>query len=190
MATVSRALLVAMLPLPVSDCLWKVVAENRLDAILGQRMFAQSNWHQSLSGRHFSPTPDVLRKLSAAGSRITAAAFQMQFNRITSRKGDRIHWQFQVRGRPQGFDHCLANVQDALSTERIADGEKHSPHSTLSYDAPEHLKSLDFEPVTWPVNAIQLVIGEATTRGYRYRILEQWSLQPADRQAGAQFDLL
>ncbi|WP_162315285.1 2'-5' RNA ligase family protein [Pseudoxanthomonas yeongjuensis] len=190
MATQPRALLIAMLAPSVVDYMWRVVTENRLDVMLGRKLFVRDNWHQSLSGRHFSPTDDVLRKLCAAGSRISAAAFQMQFNRITSKPGQRVHWQFGVRGRPAGFDPLLVNVQHALATESIADGEKHSPHATLCYDAPEHREPLGFDPIDWLVSEVQLVIGEDTPRGYRYRTLEQWSLHAAQVQAGAQLVLL
>ena len=190
MATQPRVLLVSMLTPEVMDSLWRVVDENRLHAVLGKKLFERENWRQSLSGRHFSPTDYVLRKLCIAGSRITATAFQMQFNRISSKRGHRIHWQFDVCGRPIGFDRILADVQDALETEAIADDERHSPHATLCYDAPEHRESLWFEPVNWLVNEVQLVIGEVTSRGYRYCVLEQWPLQPAEVQAGAQLALL
>jgi len=190
MATQPRALLVAMLARPVVDCLWDVVTGSGLDVVLGRKLFERNNWHQSLSGRHFSPADDVLRKLCSAGSRITASAFPMQFNRITSRSDQRIHWQFEVRGRPSGFDPLLVDVQHALAIESIADGEKHSPHATICYDAPEHRESLRFDPIDWLVSEVQLVIGEGTSRGYRYRILEQWPLHAAKTQAGAQLSLL
>lgn len=190
MATQPRALLVAMLDPSVVDHLWKVVTDNKLDVVLGRKLFARENLHQSLSGRHFSPTDEVLRRLCGAGSRITAASFKMQFNRITSKPGPYIHWRFSVCGRPVEFDQLLQNVQQALEAELIADGEKHSPHATVCYDAPEHRESLWFLPVDWLVNEAQLVIGEDTPGGYRYRILEKWPLRAAEALAGTQLGLL
>ncbi|PNS08745.1 2'-5' RNA ligase family protein [Solilutibacter silvestris] len=185
MASVERALFVAMPGQQVRDKLLDAVRSKGLDHPLGSAMFDPLNWHQSLSDRHWSPSAERIEQLKRAGSRINGAAFTMRFDRI----GGGDHWVFGVKGGRRGLKDLLDAVQRGLGTEGLADNLSHSPHITLSYNAPHPLQQVEIEPVEWLVDELLLVIGGGS-EPYRYRVVERWPLQAADQVPGAQLGLL
>jgi 2'-5' RNA ligase len=179
----------AALPDPQTrDALWAALVASGLDRQLRNELFPPGNWHQTFSGRHFSPTPDIVRRLLCAGARIRAHAFALSLNRIGGGTGARIHWEFRARGRPAEFDALLAAVQRALAEEGLGDMEGHRPHVTVSYRAPHPLASVAIVPVEWMVREIVLVEGGGSP--YRYRILGRWPLLVPEEPAGRQIALL
>ncbi|MBS0217137.1 MAG: hypothetical protein JSR63_03030 [Proteobacteria bacterium] len=185
MASVERALFVAMPGAGVREKLLDEVRARGLDHPLGRSLFNPENWHQSLSDRHWRPDDERLERLKRAGSRMEGHAFTLCFDRI----GGGDHWVFGVKGASRGLKDLLAAVQRGLHTEGLADNLGHAPHITLSYNAPHPLQRVDIEPVEWQVDEILLVIGGGS-EPYRYRVVERWPLRAADEAPGAQLGLL
>ena len=53
----------------------------------------------------------------------------------------------------------------------------HTPHVTLSYNAPARLAdALRIAPIAWSIDAFELV--ECRKRPYRYETIERWRLLP------------
>ena len=191
MASEPRVFFTALVSLAVRDALWQAVCAHGLHEKLGRQLFDLENWHQTLSGRHFSPSAERIERLREAGSQISAHAFTMLINRIggssyvdATQGIEKHHWEFRVRGKPYGFADLLAAVQRALA----ADDEGHRPHVTLSYNAPTKLPTLKIEPaVEWLIDEIQLVEGGGSP--YRYRVIDRWRLAAKDAAPGAQLTM-
>lgn len=185
MASVERALFVAMPGPDVREGLLAGARAHGLDRQLGGAMFDPLNWHQTLSDRHWRPSADRIEQLKRAGARMAGMAFTLRFDRI----GGGDHWVFGVQGGSRGLKDLLAAVQQGLGSEGLADKLIHTPHITLSYTAPHPLQRTDIEPVEWQVDEILLVVGGGN-EPYRYRVVERWPLQRMDQVPGAQLGLL
>lgn len=195
MASEPRVFFAALMPLVLREPLWRAMCAHSLHEKLDDKqLFVPENWHQTLSGRHFSPSAEQVERLREAGTRIKARAFAMVINRIGGSGGidaatgtGKFHWEFRVRGTPDGFAELQAAVQRGLATVGLADGEGHRPHVTLSYGAPFKLPTKMIEPVEWLVDEIQLVEGGGSP--YRYRVIDRWPLAPKDQAPGAQLSM-
>lgn len=185
MASAERALFVAMPGAEVRDGLLTGARAHGLEHQLGSAMFDPLNWHQTLSDRHWRPSAERIEQLKRAGDRIDGAAFTLRFDRI----GGSDHWVFGAQSGSRGLKDLLAAVQHGLGTEGLADTLVHSPHITLSYNAPHPLRRTDIEPVEWRVDELLLVLGGGS-EPYRYRVVERWPLQAGDQLPGAQLGLL
>ncbi len=173
-----RLLLISLPPPEVERLMSAAVERHGLDIRLGPAMFPASNWHQTWSDRYLD-TPSMRSTLRRVGAGIAAQAFTMVLNRI----GGRESWSFQVQGRPPGFDDVLDSVLTALLREGCGEGSSHSPHLTLSDDAPEPLESIYIDPIPWQVREVLLVAG-GSHEDHDYEIVDRWALQavPADLQ--------
>lgn len=146
---------------------------------LGRRMFAMENWHQTLSGRHFDADEATIAGLLEAGSRITAHAVTLRFNRVVWTQGEperRNHCTLFTHGRPVEFDALLSAVQVALKDVGLDDSEGHRPHITLSYDAGELHPTVQLIPIEWTIDEILLLKGHGSP--YRYDVIGRWPLLP------------
>jgi len=171
-----RYLFMAMPSRAVLDAMQVLVDRYGVARQLNGALFVPSNWHQSLSDRHWEEdTPDVREKMLRAGAKVSAQAVAMRLNRIVA-NGE--HWAFRARGSPDGFDELLAAVRRALATEGIDDRAGHTPHVTLSYTAAEHQKPPKIkEVIDWVLDEVLLVVGGGSP--YHYEILGRWPLQPS-----------
>ncbi|WP_394418055.1 2'-5' RNA ligase family protein [Roseateles sp. BYS78W] len=163
------------MPSAVQDAIEIVLKRYDVDKLLGRALFTRSNWHQSLSDRHWpEDVPDLRERLLRAGSRVQAFAVPMTLNRIVA-QGE--HWAFKARGTPQGFAELLAAVQRALKAEGIDDRVGHTPHVTISYTAPANLRPPKIrESIDWILDEILLVSGGGTP--YHYEVVGRWPLIP------------
>lgn len=68
MASEPRVFFAALLSLAVRDALWQAVCGHGLHEKLDrEQLFVPENWHQTLSGRHFSPSAERIERLREAG---------------------------------------------------------------------------------------------------------------------------
>ena len=175
-----RALFVAMPPPDVVAAILTVLRQHGLEHLLGRTLFAPSNWHQSLSGRIWTPTASDIESLRSVGEQVAAHACTLQYNRIDSSANDKgdIHVTLRAHGLPKAFQALL----QALKAPLIEHGHGHlainnSPHSTLSYTSPLLLDKIDIAPtINWTINELLLVIGGGDP--YHYEIIDRWSLMP------------
>ena len=162
--------------LPASQ-LQAFIEREGLDKRLGPALFKRANWHQSLSDRFWpGDTPELEDRLLRAGSRISAHAVPLLFNRVVS-KG--AHAAFRAKGMPVGFAELLSAVRAAQATEGFVDQTGHTPHVTLSYRAPAGLPSPKIDPpIRWLIDKVWLVKGCGEGADYRYERLGEWNLNP------------
>jgi 2'-5' RNA ligase len=174
----------AMPPRAVLDAMHVIVDRYGLAKQLNGALFVPTNWHQSLSDRHWEEdTPDLREKMLRAGTRVSAQSVAMVLNRVVA-NGE--HWFFRARGSPDGFPELLDAIRGALAAEGIEDGMGHTPHVTLSYTAAEHQKPPKIkEVIEWTLDELLLVVGGGSP--YRYEVLGRWPLQPL--AGGRQLDL-
>lgn len=179
-------------PAPVRAVMQRTLAYWQLDRRLGDSLFPPANWHQTLSDRFFEGR-SLLGPLRRAGGRIQAQACTLLLNRIRGidrRQADgrgAIHWSFLPRGEPDGFAALLAAVRASLAQEGLASPSGHTPHLTISYDAPSVLGTQKITPIPWTIDEILLVEGHGVP--YAYEVIERWPLRAA-APAQQQLDLL
>lgn len=154
-----------------------------LRAQLGQALFEPENWHQSLSGS-FGDVPAHRRALVRAGDRVTAKSFVMALDRLgfsgSSAKGS-LRWAFSASRRPPGLTRLIQVLQAALRVEGIQDVARPAAHVTVSYHAPVAVPTLVIEPVQWMIESFRLVRGVGSGGRFRYEVLAEWPLAPADQ---------
>ncbi len=167
-AGVPRLLLLSQPSPAVLAGMQTVIRRYGLEARLGRAMFDAVNWHQTWSGR-YEDTAAMRDRLRRVGAGISVPAFTLSFNRV----GGEAHWTLLGRGRPEGFKRLLGAVRAELQASDL-DAPGHTPHVTISYRAPEPLKTLPIPPVAWQVDEIRLVAGQG--RPYRYEVLDRWRL--------------
>lgn len=184
----SRLLLIAQPQPAVRSAMINAVATSGLDELLKDVLFAPGNWHQSLSGR-YPDTSHFRQTLLGAGNRISASAFSMFFNRITS-EGNRvgaIQYGFRGMGNPKGLQDLLLAVRHSLLEEGIEESMGHRPHATISYFAHARAEPCAIEPIEWKVDEVRLVQGGG--QPYHYRVLAHWNLLPPQVQSSSQLEL-
>lgn len=148
-----------------------------LDRELGEHLFSPDHWHQTWCGP-FDSGQEALLALLAAGNAVQAAQLktvELSFNRIRGEKGERIHWSFCARGRPEPFNRLLTTLQTELKSHGFKDGG-HRPHITISYRALHALPTWRIDPVDWLIDEIQLVERTGTGKQLRYQVLHRWPL--------------
>ncbi len=195
MAAEPRVFFGTLVPPHEREQLWRETCAHGLDEKLDHRqLFMPENWHQSLGGAHFSPSAELIQRLREAGAEIAAYDFALLMNRIGSTRytdpftgKEKFHWEFRARGRPDGFADVLVAVQRALAMVGLASGEGHTPHVTLSYNAPSKLPTKQIEPVRWLIDEIQLIEGSGSP--YRYRVIDRWPLSPREQAPYAQLSM-
>lgn len=182
----------AAMPPPETVAAIRVVLERRgLERWLGAALFAPANWHQSLSERVFNATRADIALLRGVGERIRAHSCTLQYNRIDSSvnpKG-KTHVTLRARGKPKAFVALNEAVQSALRAgdyATMATGV--TPHTTLSYDAPGRIETLELDPpLRWTISELLLVLGNGSP--YRYDVLDRWSLLPERDPVATQIGL-
>ena len=145
---------------------------------LGRRaLFPPLNWHQSLSDR-FEDDPELIERLLSIGPRISAHALRFKIDRVESTRGPQdTHWAFKPEQTPVDFDPLLLSVKAAISTVDRRPQGGHTPHITVSYRAPEHLRAMvQIQPVEWIMDEVLFVRGGGTP--YHYEVLGRWPLLP------------
>jgi len=179
--TPPRLLFIAKPPPEVLDAMQATVMERGLDARLGREMFSAKNWHQSLSDRNFDASERSRQQMLRAGARVRAHVCTLALNRIRGQGSDiSTHWAYHARGKPANFTALVDAVRAALREEGVGSENGHTPHVTISYEAPDQLKTIHITPIPWTINEILLVKGGGNP--YRYHELGRWPLLP-DRQA-------
>ena len=182
-----RLILMAQPASPVLDEIGSALASLGL---VGTFMFARENLHQSLSNV-YADTLDALARMTRAGDMIAATAAQakLSFNRITgSGVGPRgIHWELRARGKPADFVDLVASVGDALRAQGMEEETGHTPHITISYEAPRALTPCRIEPIDWTIDEFRLVRGGGEP--FRYEVLRCWPLRPITKIAARQMSL-
>jgi 2'-5' RNA ligase len=181
--------LIATPPAEVLASLVRRLSQLGIFQRLGDALFPIGNWHQSLSGR-LDDTPPHIRSLVRAGARVMAPQFLMTFNRVGGGHPANgvMHWSILARGKPKGLAVLLSTISESLQAEGMPDGGGHSPHLTISYNAPTPLPSVGFVPVTWAVSDFALVRGGGEP--YRYEVLKRLPLLPPGAEYGPQRSLL
>lgn len=188
MPATTTLLFMARPPQPVRAALLARLQQHGLSARLGPELFAPAHWHQSLSNL-FEATADHRSRLLRIGEELVADTFAMYFNRVAGNtaQAGRIHWSVLARGTPTGFSALLAALGQGLEAAGMTVGNRHTPHLTISYRAPEPLRSQPIEPVEWRVDELQLV--ERSTRPFGYQMVARWPLRAASSQVGFQLAL-
>lgn len=170
------------------------MTKERVEQRLGGRLFAPSNWHQSLSERIRRPTARECATMLSTGAEIAASAHActLEFNRITSRVDPegKIQWTLHSHGLPKCFDALRKSVRDKVEeVGELRMVHNPSPHITLSYSASEELREtiwLDM-PVRWTIEELLLVIGDGDP--YRYEVIGRWPLLPEKDPPATQMGL-
>lgn len=179
--TPPRLLFIAKPPPEVLDAMQATLMERGLDARLGREMFSAKNWHQSLSDRNFDASERSRQRMLRAGARVRAHVCTLTLNRIRGQGRDiSTHWAYHARGEPANFTALVDAVRAALREEGVGSESGHTPHVTISYEAPDQLKTIHITPIPWTIDEILLVKGGGNP--YRYHELGRWPLLP-DRQA-------
>lgn len=148
---------------------------------LGDSLSPPGNWHQTLSDRFFEGR-GLAKSLQRAGDRVRASACTLLLNRIqgvdrsTPGRRERIHWAFRAKGEPAGFTALVAAVREGLAQEGLASPGGHTPHVTVSYDAPMALGTQKITPIPWTLEELLLVEGGGEP--YVYEVIARWPLQP------------
>lgn len=175
--TTPRLLFAALLAQEPGDALEAFIDREGLARRLGSALFRRANWHQSLSNQFWpGDERDLEDRLLRAGSRLSATAVPLLFNRVTCQ---RAHAAFRAKGTPVGFPALLEAVRAALATEGLVSPTGHTPHTTFSYSAPEGLPSLKIDPpIRWLIDKVWLVKGCGDGSAYHYERLGEWNLHP------------
>jgi hypothetical protein len=144
---------------------------------LGSDLFAQVNWHQSLSDR-FEDEPHLVEQLRRAGERLTARAVTFRMDRIECQPGpDGVHWAFRAERAPADFAQLLQSLGTAIEATTGRPPTRPTAHITISYWAREHLRRMvQIQPVDWVLDKVLLVRGGG--RPYHYEVIDHWRLQP------------
>lgn len=175
-----RLFFAGMPPPSVVAAIAGVLREHAIDRQLGPALFAQENWHQSLSERVFGPSRADIALLRAAGERVRAHACTLEYNRIASSRNakGRIHVTLHAYGEPPAFKALVAAVQQPLPAAgyaALATGI--TPHTTLSYNAPALLDKVSLaRPLRWTIDELLLVLGHGDP--YHYEVIDRWALLP------------
>jgi hypothetical protein len=176
-----KLLMMAPAPASVQQAMHASLAEAGLVHALGPHLFATVNWHQSLC-TGFRDTPDLRRRLLLAGERMRADAITLTFDRVHA-TGDAAarHWAL-LPSDPAPFHALRATVHAALDAQDLVPEYHCTAHVTISYAAPAALPLTRIRPVTWTIDAIELVSPGRSP--HRYRTLGRWALhQPAHPHA-------
>lgn len=185
MASPPRCFFAAM---PSADV--QAVIQSRLQSAgvldaLGERLFAPDNWHQTFSGRHYRAGAETIDRLLQAGERVQASAFTLTFNRIDWRHDatkNRNLCTLRAKGTGNELKPILGDVQTALGSVGLADGEGHTPHITLSYKAAGLHPTVAILPLDWTIDELLLVEGGGDP--YYYQVLGRWPLPPLTTPQG------
>lgn len=174
-----RILFMALPPPAVRTAITAALQAHGALAQLGRRLFTPDNWHQSLSGRIFAPTPAQVECLLAVGAGLQAPACTLQHNRIDSAPDQHGRIHLTLRGASAAsLAPLLSALQQSLQQAgqgAIATGV--TPHTTLSYDAPAVLPTIRLaSPIRWTIDELLLVSGGGSP--YRYDVLGRWPLLP------------
>lgn len=160
-----------------------VIAAKGLADQLGDRIFSERNWHQSLSDRVPFSTLNRDRMLRA-GARINVAAFTLELNRLASRGdlGDpKIHWESHPTRRLAAFNVLLAAARRAMKEEGMEDIDNmpgNTPHITITYRAPAPIPIIEIRSIPWRIDELLLVEARMEPH-YHYHVLARWPLRAA-----------
>lgn len=165
-----------------ADELEQVLEAAGIKQRLGGLMFEKYNWHQSLSARQFPrelllSESEVEERMIRAGSRIKAGVVNLAFDRISSSGSvPSIHWALRGKGKGPGeFLALIAAIRESILLEGLVAPSGHTQHITISYRAPETLKTLKLERgFGWRVDQILLVKVQGSP--YRYEVVTEWPL--------------
>lgn len=187
-----RMLIIAQPPAAVRQPMRKALLSHNLHEQLGERLFPEHNWHQTLCGPY--PASNAAeRALARAGNAACATqtpAFRLRLNRIRGPHmpaGERMHWSFMSQGRPTGFDVLRERLQAQVQPDLLPD-TGHTPHVTICYRAPAPLATQFIQPIDWQIRQILLVVRRGTGNGWRYEALQRWEL-PAMPDDDCQLEL-
>ncbi|WP_051414632.1 2'-5' RNA ligase family protein [Pseudoxanthomonas suwonensis] len=190
MARPGELFVMARVPQALRDALLGVMRDAGLDMLLGGALYPPRNWHQTLSGLHPPEAREAMRRACAA---VAAAAFDMRLDRLESSGPEpgRIHWRFvPSTGRPAGLIDLMAAVRTQLRAQGLVETQGHRPHVTVSYNASRAIEPLQFGPVDWRIDSIELVEVAGTGKDYRYDVVEAWPLRAPAAPPPAQLGLL
>lgn len=172
-------LFMAKPPAEVRQAMLRTMEDKGWARALGDALSKPENWHQSLS--HPVDGSSLLREaMLVLGSRVTAVAFTMVFNRVVGNSGSdgNIHWAFHARGAPRPLAELVAALRRGLEVLGLEDMPGHRPHATVSYRAPHRLPSTPILPIAWRVDELLLVETRGRGDGYHYHPLASWPLRP------------
>ena len=189
MARPGELFVMARVPQALRDALLDVMRGAGLDTLLGGALYPPRNWHQTLSGLH---PPEAREAMGRACAAVAAAAFDMRLDRLESSGPEpgRIHWRFvPSTGRPAGLIDLMAAVRMQLRAQGLVETQGHRPHVTVSYNASRAIEPLQFGPVDWRIDSIELVEVAGRGKDYRYDVVEAWPLR-ATAAPPAQLGLL
>ena len=173
-------LILAPMPARVRIALLASLADAGLLAPLGDALFDPINWHQSLSPE-LADTPDLRDRFVNACTRLDSEAVTITFDRVRSTIDNegRIRWTVLPSGSQTSFGALDVALHAALVAEDFVAAYHRTPHVTISYHAATELaQTIRIRPVTWTIDAVELVSPGGSP--YRYRTLGRWALrQPA-----------
>ena len=185
----ARLVLMAPLPATVRYALRASLDEAGVLAMLGDALSPARLWHQSLSP-DFVDTPDMRRRLLAAGSRFDAAAVAITYDQVryARHEAGELRCSVAPTGAQTAFDALQDTLLAALIAEDIVAEHRRTAHVTLSYHAPSQAPTRRIRPVTWWLDTIELVAPGGTP--YRYDTLARWTLSMPAGGAAEQPSLL
>lgn len=180
----------ARVPQAVGAALVLPLAESGLDKVLGEQASPGRNLHQTLSSLYPRDKREALRR---ACTDLEAHSFTLQLDRLQSARGrpPRILWMYVPgSGAPDGFAALLGALRVRLRQQNLPEVSGFRAHVTLSYDAPREIAPLDFAPVPWHIDTIELVEAAGRGKDYRYDVVEAWPLRPPSASPPGQLGLL
>lgn len=142
-----------------------------------RHMFDWRRWHQSVSSR-FEEYPGLLERMLRAGDRIDVPVFTLVFDRLSGRAAgeEGIHWWFGIRGQSRPFNALVKDAWTRLKQEGVRDPSGHRAHVTVSYQAPNALRTQGMAPVAWPIRDVLLIRSGGDLRAYEE--VARWPLRP------------
>ena len=166
-------------PAPLALLVERIAAAGVFEK-LGRSVFVPENWHQTLSDRFWEPDAARREGLMRAGELIQASPFTLRFRQVQWSRNElkqKNHCTLVTDSSQAGraeLVRCVSAVRHALHQVGLPSPEGHSPHITLSYNAPDLQPAVDILPFDWTVREILLVEGGGNP--YGYTVLGRWPL--------------
>jgi 2'-5' RNA ligase len=142
------------------------------------RAVAESNLHVTLAFLGKVPL-DLVSTVCAEAGCIRSGSFDLEIDQTGWWKKTGILW-LAPSALPAGLNGLVHSLWDRLHPLGFkADFHKFRPHVTIARKC-SHSASAALEPISWAIKNFALLESETHPKGARYRVLDQWSLNPGD----------
>ena len=154
----------------------RVAAEVEAERAFRGRRNDPSRYHATLNflGDHVELRQDMVEGALAAAASVTAPAFVLRLDHVTSFQGGNPPCVLRGRETPAQLDQLWRDMKDALARKGIRTlGNQFTPHVTLGYDHGMVREPTAIAPIDWHVDSFALVHSIVGRHGYS--ILGRWS---------------